>query len=129
MTGEGRAGVGQNPIMGDDPEGPDLLGARLAAIEAELAATTGGASLCVVSKRGEAVDGAKYLEGRMAAVLEVRRSVRRGDDLADRAATALVDWRGELDAARRRGLGGGWIAYRTGGVDELTDLVAAGSST
>lgn len=113
----------------DDRDGPDLLEARLAAVEAELVAATGGASLCLVSKRGEAVDGPKYLEGRLAALLEVRRTVRRGGDLATRAAAALVEWSGELDDARRRGLGGGWIAYRTGGVDELTDLVAAGPST
>ncbi len=115
-------------MMGPVDQDLDLLEGRLAAIEAELAATTGGASLCVVSKRGEAVDGPKYLEGRLAAVLEVRRGVRRGAAQAAQAAAALAAWTSRLDDARRRELGGGWIAYRAGGVDELTDLVDGGSS-
>jgi hypothetical protein len=105
------------------PSDLDHLEQRLADLERQLGRLAGDASLCAISKSGGQVDGAKYLEGRMVAVLEVRRAVRRGGDLAAQAAAALEDWTSELDAARARALGRGWIAYRAGGVDELTELV------
>ena len=97
---------------------------RLGAVEAELTAAAGGASLCSISRSGGgSVPTVKYLEGRMAALLELRRTVRRtSDDGADPVAAARTEWTTALEDLRRRDAGPDWLAYRAGGVDELNEL-------
>ena len=105
-------------------EGRALVAEHQERVEHELAAASGGASLCSISKSAGAVPGLKYLEGRMAVLMELARAMRRGarfDDACADAADGLVQ---RLEAARGRGMGPDWIAYYAGGVDELADLAA-----
>jgi hypothetical protein len=89
-------------------------------VEQELTSAAGGASLCSISRSAGPVPGIKYLEGQMAALMELDRVVRRGDDLASASAEILERWSARLDGARQRGMSADWIAYYAGGVDELT---------
>ncbi len=100
---------------------------RLALVMPQLTATSGGASLCLISRSTGPVDGAKYLEGRVAVLTELQRAVRR-DPSADPAVVAAPiarQWRSDLALQRERGATRGWVAYRAGGVDELEELLGA----
>jgi hypothetical protein len=101
-----------------------LLDERMSALEAELISATGDGSLCAISKSGGQVDGAKYLEGRMAALMELRHRHHNGGEIGDLVTSMTTAWSDELDAVRERAAGRGWIAYRAGGVDELTEFAA-----
>jgi hypothetical protein len=100
--------------------------ARLDAVMPQLTAATGGASLCMISRSTGPVDGAKYLEGRMAVLSELKRAVRRDPQatLAVVADPTARQWRSDLALQRERGASGGWVAYRAGGVDELEELLS-----
>jgi hypothetical protein len=96
------------------------LAERRERVEQALTSAAGGASLCSISRSAGPVPGIKYLEGQMAALMELDRVVRRGDDLASASAEILERWSARLDGARQRGMSADWIAYYAGGVDELT---------
>lgn len=90
--------------------------------------TAAGASACALAKNGVSFPAAKMAEGRVAALGEVQRALKKaggtGSDAAAIAAAIRDRWAAERDggdAARSRD----WAAYRTGGADELEDLVAA----
>lgn len=101
----------------DVPDRPaDLLEARLAGIDRRMLDATAGRSLCQVSRDG-APPAVKELEGRLAALSEVRR---RG--LAARH-DVLQEWEAHQQEASVRGPA--WRAYRAGGVDELHAVIAA----
>ena len=104
----------------------DELESRLANLMPRLADAAGGASLCMLSRSSGPVDGAKYLEGRMAVLSELKRAVRRAPDLpfAELAAPIAAQWRSDLALQQERGATRGWVAYRAGGVDELDELLA-----
>jgi hypothetical protein len=108
-----------------------LIRGRLAEVEDQLVAVVAGASLCTLSRSGGPVDGAKYLEGRTAALRQALREVRAAPDAAAPGSIGVIvgmlgdQWRRELDGAVDGDKGRSWIAYRAGGVDELTGLVAA----
>jgi hypothetical protein len=104
----------------------NLLDEHMDAIERELSAVAGDASLCAISRSAGSVPGAKYLEGRRAAVVEVRRAMRSGRPLAEIVEDRSAVWRAELALTEERSMGPDWRAYRAGGVDELDSL--AGSS-
>ena len=95
----------------------------LASANRDLMDAVGDSSLCAVSRSDGRVDGVKYLEGRTAALRELRREAdRRGESvLADVAA----EWRAQLDRVRERDMGPDWLAYRAGGVDVLVELESA----
>jgi hypothetical protein len=117
--------VDQSDGMGPtDPHAvdPHAIATRLAAVETELAAAAGSSSLCALSRSGEQVDGVKHLEGRMAALMELRRTLRRGGVIKVVVAELLSSWRAALDDVRRRDQGPSWVAYRAGGVDELLSV-------
>ncbi len=87
----------------------------------------GGAAVCTFTKAGVPVPGIKYAEGRWAALREVQRAHRRapaGTTSTDLAAGALTTWQAALDRLESSGGGADWLAYRHGGVDALTDLLA-----
>lgn len=96
------------------------LAERRERVEQALTSAAGGASLCSMSRSAGPVPGVKYLEGQMAALMELERAARRGDDVASAAAEILDRWSARLEGARQRGMGADWIAYYAGGVDELT---------
>jgi hypothetical protein len=100
------------------------LDERLGAIERELSGVVGDASLCAISRSAGSVPGAKYLEGRRAAAVEVRRAMRSGRSLTAIVEDRLSVWRAELELSEERSMGADWRAYRAGGVDELDSLAA-----
>jgi hypothetical protein len=113
--------------------GPDdRLAALLADALHRLDEAAGGAAVCGLTKAGVAVPGIKYAEGRWAALREVERERGRGADVtatadaatAEASATALVVWSDALERAVATSAGADWLAYRHGGVDALTDLLA-----
>lgn len=118
--------VASSPGTDDTASGVDaaaeLLERRHAAIEQELTAVAGGASLCAISRSAGSVPMAKYLEGRIAALREVRRGVRAGRPLAEVLPEIGDRWRVELGRAEERSMGADWRAYRAGGVDEVDEL-------
>ncbi len=101
------------------------LEARLAEVLPKLTAASAGASLCMISRSTGPVDGAKYLEGRMALLAELRRAVRRSPEASfgDVADPIARQWRSDLALQQERGATAGWVAYRAGGADELEELL------
>ena len=93
----------------------------LADTERDLVAAVGSSSLCAIGKSGARLDGVKYLEGRSAALREFRRHL--GDTSGPEAHHEVEQrWRDHLRLALDRNMGPDWVAYRTGGVDALSDL-------
>ncbi len=99
------------------------LAERRERVEQALTSAAGGASLCSISRSAGPVPGVKYLEGQMAALMELERAARRSGDLVSAPAEILDQWNARLDGARLRGMSPDWIAYYAGGVDELTAAV------
>ena len=99
--------------------------ARLAEVLPQLGAASGGASLCLISRSTGPVDGAKYLEGRMAVLSELKRAAQRDPEapLAHVLEPIARQWRSDLALQQERGATKGWIAYRAGGVDELDEFL------
>lgn len=87
---------------------------------ADLARIAGGAAVCTFTRAGRPVPGIKYAEGRWAALREVHR---RRSTPSRAVRETLAAWQEQLDAVVARDAGADWIAYRTGGVDALTDLI------
>lgn len=112
----------QPAVAGPIAAGSDIVDVRLGRVQEELTAAVGGASLCAISRSAGSVPAAKYLEGRMAALMALRRSIRRGDRLQASLAELLGEWRRGLDDVTARDAGPDWRAYRAGGVDELEEL-------
>ncbi|MCU0301699.1 MAG: hypothetical protein MUF35_08890 [Candidatus Nanopelagicales bacterium] len=95
-----------------------VVQARLDEVSGSLHAATGGGALCRIDGTG---GSAKSLEGRMAALLEARRLLRR-DPQAD--LRPLLDaWRASRDAHLARGASPAWREYDNGGVAELERLL------
>jgi hypothetical protein len=106
-----------------DDQGTAVVEARLAPLEVELIAAAGG-SLCAISRSVGSVPAAKYLEGRLAALMALRRAMRGGESSQAALAALLGDWRRGLEDVTARDAGPDWRAYRAGGVDELEELEA-----
>ncbi|TFB46743.1 hypothetical protein [Cryobacterium tagatosivorans] len=109
-----------------------MLSASIRARESEalqrLAATTGGQSLCSVS-RGAPVPAAKYYEGMAAALAEVRRAIRRlsllpDDDAGSRLVLGDIRARWAAEAGAPGRTGPGWAGYLAGGLEALDQLAA-----
>jgi hypothetical protein len=92
---------------------------RLEAVTGSLHDATGGAALCRIDGTG---GSAKRLEGRMAALLEMRRLLRRDPD-AD-PGPVLDTWLARRAAHLARGASPAWRDYDDGGVAELEWLLA-----
>ncbi len=116
------------PVGSVEPEVADPFEARQAEIEVELTRAAGGASLCAISRSTGSVPAAKYFEGRLAAITEVRRAVKRGAEPQAAVVAAAASWHGALHRGRARDAGPDWMAYWAGGVDELDDLSASGGT-
>ncbi len=106
------------------PTALDLLERRLVDAAAALDTGTGGAAVCAPARAGTRAPAAKYLEGRWAALHEVSRACRRSQlDVVIVAGTAREPWAAHLARLHERSAGADWIAYRSGGLDALTELV------
>jgi hypothetical protein len=101
------------------------LDQMLAVAKTGLYEAAGGGAVCAFTKSGTPVPGIKYHEGRWAALHEV--SGQCADGTHD-AATAALDisrrWSADLEKRILHGAGPDWIAYRHGGLDALTELLA-----
>lgn len=106
------------------------LDALVAAAALALDGSTDGRAVCTLTKSGVSVPGVKYAEGRWAALREAQRSSHH-DDVSDDTVVApvLAAWTAQLDSVRAKGAGTDWIAYRSGGVDALTELAATDAGT
>jgi hypothetical protein len=105
----------------------ELVRAREQAALALLADATGDTSLCALSRAGTPHPAAKYHEGAVSALADVRRTVTRqpATSPADAVALARTRWEGNATLAAR---GRDWAAYYAGGVEALgllADSVAA----
>jgi hypothetical protein len=95
-------------------------------------AATGGSSLCALSPAAGPVPAIKYHEGRWAALREVSRLNAPDDldrfdaDCIDTAARTREQWAQQLANLHAREAGPDWIAYRSGGVDALDQLIGGG---
>ena len=100
---------------------PGVLAAEIAQAEQALLASSGGAALCRlpgVTLRDEV----KAQEGRLAALLELRRGLR---EAAADVVLARVEqhWQAALERENRRSEpSADWLAYRRGGVAALVEL-------
>lgn len=96
-----------------------------------LDSATGSAAVCTFTRSGTPVPGIKYAEGRWAALREVQRRVGKGASYDDAVRTGREEWSTALETLLLRGAGSDWVAYRTGGVDALDEIVgpAAPAST
>ncbi len=94
---------------------------RIATVSRSLEEATGGAALCRLDGRSTSE---KELEGRVAALLQLRRDLRRGAGTDPRE--LAEQWRADLASRRRRGSGPAWVAYLAGGVSELESLGGVG---
>jgi hypothetical protein len=118
------------------PPQPELaLSAALDALsnatERSLMAQTGGVNACQLQKAGQITGDVKYDEGRLVVLSMARRQLRAINDaaaLADygaRLAHELELWREALRVQQERPTPSlAWIAYRQGGIDALTEVLA-----
>lgn len=114
-----------DPNQADESIVNQLLEDRLGRVEAELTAATGGASLCSISKVAGSVPAAKYLEGRLAVLLQLRRSPSAIQEALAAVDNLRDEWATELERVTREAFGPDWLAYRAGGVDELDELATS----
>ncbi len=100
----------------------DLVRAGERVALAALADATGDTSVCALSRAGTAHPAAKYHEGAVSALAEVRRTVTQqpGTSSAVAVAFARARWEDNATLAER---GRNWAAYFAGGVEAL-DLLA-----
>ena len=110
-----------------DPDWRPVISERRARVEQELTDAAGGVSLCSISRSAGPVPGLKWLEGRMAALMELERASRSGVGGTDVVTAAHERWTERLVGAQQRGMGADWTAYYAGGVDELAELSASDS--
>lgn len=86
---------------------------------------TGNQTACQLHKDGRVTGGLKYDEGRLVALMDLRRSVRKAELIGDSNLASTIEaeidrWRRDLhryQTAQRPSLS--WIAYSQGGVDAL----------
>jgi hypothetical protein len=112
--------------MPDAPGGRALVDQHLRRSEEALTASSGGRAVCAISWSADSRPAAKYREGAMSSLAELRRHLRRDHvpDTVEDVVAALADvrnrWRkrqAEMAAA-----GPEWEVYFRGGLDALDTL-------
>jgi hypothetical protein len=102
----------------------DLLRRHEAAAVAAFEAGTGSTSLCTLSRSGRSHPAAKYHEGAVAALGDVRRALTTsapGTLATDVAAYISAGWTARFERMTRPGRD--WQAYYTGGIEALDRLI------
>jgi hypothetical protein len=79
--------------------------------------------VCDLSRAGVPAPEVKHAEGRWAALREVQRGARGTDDAGTAARALAISWSADLERLRRSDAGPDWIAYRTGGLAALRELL------
>lgn len=87
----------------------------------DLDTVTNGGSLCWLTRDGRSAPTAKYLEGRWAALSELRRA---RDSRGNTDDAVLARWQAALERHTAEHARGDWIAYDTGGVEALREVVS-----
>ncbi len=116
---------------GSDPRAFDnarsaLEGHLTRALQA-LETLAGGRSMCAIGRSGQSFPAAKYHEGAVTALSDLRRDIRRrgrqGEtaDVTGLARSAAERWRGRTTSSVTAG--SDWCAYLAGGVDALERLI------
>lgn len=85
---------------------------------------SGGMAVCIFTRAGKPVPGVKYAEGRWAALRAAHRKALTTTSLTEALAELSATWRSSLQRSEERAAGPDWLAYYTGGLDALTELVA-----
>ena len=99
-----------------------LVATEIRRLEVELTQTASGRSLCAISKSAGSVPGVKYLEGRLVAAGELARGLTTNLP-CQQAWTLLDSWKHALERVSQSRFGPDRVAYRAGGVDELTEII------
>lgn len=98
------------------------------AAEAAIRQQTGETSVCQVHKDGRVTGGLKYHEGRLVALSDLVRELKRSSASSREAIAALLAdavQRWEIQLARHQGSERPsilWVAYSQGGVDAMTEI-------
>lgn len=106
-----------------------VLARHLTEARQALQAVAGDRSMCAIGRSGQSFPAAKYHEGAVSALTELRRLVRQrqtqGEVVDVPSVTRRVadTWRGR--AGSPVAAGPDWRAYLAGGVEALAALVAA----
>ena len=99
---------------------------RLAAVES-MTILAGASSACAIARDGGSFPAYKFHEGRVAALGEVARGLRRAEQSEAELIASLAErWRAEVE--RRADQSRDWQAYAAGGLDavrEIEELVEA----
>jgi hypothetical protein len=104
------------------------LDAAIATVQASLARQMGDATACQLHKDGRVTGGLKYDEGRLVALSNLRRTLRRQEGATPAGLDAALaaeraEWQELLarhQAAAKPSLP--WVAYAQGGLDALDAL-------
>lgn len=95
---------------------------------AQLQQASTGPSLCEAGRSRTPVPSAKFAEGRLAALRQVRRLAGAAGPAAS-IEQVRAEWSADLARRRESGAGPDWIAYREGGLAGLADLAGAGGAS
>lgn len=98
----------------------DDLAALVEQAVTDLDTVTNGGSLCWLTRDGRSAPTAKFLEGRWAALSELQRTRVNGGRSDDEV---LSRWQANLDRHTAEHAGADWIAYDSGGVEALREVV------
>jgi len=110
------------------PSVPAASGALERLVEDALALlqrASAGPSLCEAGRSRTPVPSAKFAEGRLAALRQVRRLARAAGPAAS-IEQVRAEWSADLARRLSNGAGPDWIAYREGGLAGLADLAGTG---
>lgn len=103
----------------------ELIDQQIARVERAYKVHSGSQPVCQLHKDGRVTGGLKYDEGRLVALMDLRRSMRQVEGAGDGDVMAVIEaeldrWRRDLHTYRsapRPSLP--WIAYNQGSVDAL----------
>ena len=98
----------------------DDLAALVEQAVSDLHVVTHGGSLCWLTRDGRSAPTAKFLEGRWAALSELQRTRTSGGRPDEEV---LARWLANLDRHLTERSSADWIAYDTGGVEALREVV------
>lgn len=106
----------------------ELVRAREQAALAALAHATGDSSLCALARAGTPHPAAKFHEGAVSALADVRRTLtrQRASSSTGAVAGARAHWEDYATLAER---GRDWAAYYAGGVEALDLLAEAAAAS
>lgn len=103
----------------------ELLDALVAHAAADLQGADAGAPVCATDRHNRSVAAVKRAEGRWAALRGAQRQIGRGVEPGAALQDAHQRWQADLARHRARGSGREWVAYCTGGVEALAELIEA----